>query len=42
MRLTSVTYPNGRVVDYNYNDSAGFDTIMSRITERMHTSRPPL
>jgi hypothetical protein len=31
-RLTSITYPNGRSINYNYNGSAGLDTILNRIS----------
>ena len=29
-RLTSMTYPNGRVLDYNYN--SGLDITISRLS----------
>jgi RHS repeat-associated protein len=31
-RITSMTYPNGRTINYNYNGSSGLDSTASRIT----------
>jgi uncharacterized delta-60 repeat protein/RHS repeat-associated protein len=31
-RLSSIAYPDGRVIDYNYNGNGGLDTILSRIS----------
>jgi RHS repeat-associated protein len=30
-RLTSITYPDGRVINYNYDGSSGLDSVLSRI-----------
>src|SRR5262249_15322799 len=39
-RLVSMTYPNGRVLNYNYN--AGVDTSISRLTSISDSSAPYL
>ena len=37
-RLTSMIYPNGRVLNYNYN--AGLDSNISRLSSISDTSAP--